>query len=36
MSNPSDTFSIIFHRRIERIQGDKMPVYVRITINGSY
>ena len=34
MNNLSETFSVIFHLRIERLQDEKMPVYARITING--
>lgn len=34
MNPSSNTFSVIFHLRIDRLKNEKMPVYARITIDG--
>lgn len=33
MSTPSSTFSVKFHTRNERSKNEKIPIYVRITID---
>ncbi len=34
METRSNTFSVIFHLRKDRLQDEKLPIYARITIMG--